>query len=67
MFNPRNRRAVLPPGVTALLALARNEFGKQAYFAVSSLGAPPRDDGGFKSPEPVGVENPLFWALRELA
>jgi hypothetical protein len=49
-----------------LLALARLTFTPVRYFALSSLGHPPAAGRLTRDPDPVAVENPLFWILRML-
>jgi hypothetical protein len=47
--------------------LARMNFPRVCFFALSSLGMAPEGNRLTGRPQPVGVENPLFWILQTLS
>lgn len=49
-----------------LVNMARNNFTQVSMFAVSGLGHPPIEGALQKKPQPLGVENPLYWILKTL-
>jgi hypothetical protein len=53
-------------GFNDLVSLAKNNFARVHFFAVSSLGHPPIDGALQQEPRPVGVETPLYWILTSL-
>lgn len=46
-----------------LVNVARNNFQRIRFFVTSSLGKQPGSRGLGGEPDPIGVEQPLFWAL----
>jgi hypothetical protein len=60
------RSALRRHGYDELLAQASNNFAPVRYFAVSGLGAPPRDGRLTAPARPVAIEAPLFWAMSEV-
>lgn len=53
-------------GFNNLVNMAELNFKQVAFFAVSALGEAPDGERLLKVPVPVGVEHPLFWALRTM-
>lgn len=49
-----------------LVNMARNNFTQAGIFAVSGLGHAPVEGVLQQKPQPVGVENPLYWILKTL-
>jgi len=47
-----------------LVAVAERNFASVRYFALSSLGTAPQGAALSGPPSPLGVEHPLYWALR---
>ena len=54
-------------GFSEVVNMARHNFVQVAFFAVSSLGRPLAGEHILEDPQPIGVEQPLFWALEQLA
>lgn len=51
-----------------LVNIAEANYAKVSFFAVSSLGHSPDEETGDLTapPEPLGVENPLFWSMQSV-
>jgi hypothetical protein len=54
-------------GFDNLVSLARNNYRRSCFFAVSSFGQRPRGERLLEPALPVGVEGPLFWTLKQMS